>query len=65
MKDPSELEELISIYALGALDGEELEEVERLLASGSPEAIKLLEKYQNVASHLSYSSKATMPVSAE
>ena len=61
MKDPAELEELISIYALGALDGEELEEVERLLASGSSEAIELLEKYQSVASHLSYSSKAKMP----
>ena len=61
MKDPSELEELISIYALGALEGEELEEVERLLASGDSEAHELLEKYQNVASHISYSSRGRMP----
>jgi len=63
MKDPAELEELISIYALGALDGEELEEVERILASGSPEAMELLEKYQDVSSHLSYSSRGRMPES--
>ena len=61
MKDPSELEELISIYALGALEGEELQEVERILASGSPEALELLNKYQNVASHLSYSARGRMP----
>ena len=61
MKDPTKLEELISIYALGALDGEELEEVERLLASGDTEAHELLEKYQNVASHISYSSRGRMP----
>lgn len=61
MKDPSELEELISIYALGALEGEELEEVEKLLTSGNPEAHELLEKYQNVASQLSYSSRGRMP----
>ena len=61
MKDPSELEELISIYALGALEGDELEEVERLLASGDPEAREFLEKYQDVASHLSYSSRGRMP----
>ena len=63
MKDPAELEELISIYALGALEGEELEEVERILASGSAEAHELLEKYQNVTSHISYSSRGKMPES--
>ncbi len=63
MKDPAELEELISIYALGALEGEELEEVERILASGSTEAHELLEKYQNVTSHISYSSRGKMPES--
>lgn len=61
MKDPAELEELISIYALGALEGEELEEVERLLASGDPESQELLRKYQDVASHLFYSSSGRMP----
>ncbi len=61
MKDPAELEELISIYALGALEGKELEVVETLLASGDPDAHELLEKYQDVASHISYSSRGRMP----
>ena len=64
MKDRAELEELISIYALGALEGEELKEAERILASGSPEAQELLREYQGVTSFLPYSSKAVMPDTA-
>ena len=61
MKDRAELEELISIYALGALEGEELKEAERIIASGSPEALEILREYQNVTSSLSYASKGMMP----
>ncbi|MEM7009806.1 MAG: anti-sigma factor, partial [Thermodesulfobacteriota bacterium] len=60
MRTKEELEELISIYALGALDGEELAEVEEILATDQ-EARDILAKYQGVASHLAYSSKARMP----
>jgi anti-sigma-K factor RskA len=61
MKDRAELEELISVYALGALEGEELKEAERILASGSSEAQKLLREYRDVASFLPYASKGLMP----
>jgi len=61
MKDKAELEELISAYALGALDGEELKKVEEILASGSAEALELLREYQDVTSFLSYSTKGLMP----
>lgn len=61
MKDRREIEELISAYVLGALEGEELKEVEELLASGSPDAIELLGEYKEVANHLSYSSTPIMP----
>ena len=61
MKDRQELEELISAYALGALEGDELKEVEELLASGSYDAEVLLKQYQEVTSHLSYASKGLMP----
>lgn len=61
MKDKRELEELISAYALGALDGQELKEVEDLLASGSTDAKELISQYQEVASNLSYSTRAVMP----
>ncbi|MCK5392524.1 MAG: anti-sigma factor [Deltaproteobacteria bacterium] len=60
MKNRAELEELISIYALGALDGEELQEAEGLLAS-SPEAQELFREYQDVTSYLPYASKGLMP----
>jgi anti-sigma-K factor RskA len=61
MKDRSELEELISAYALGALEGEELKQVEDLLASGSEEAKLLLREYQEVTINLSYASKGLKP----
>ncbi len=60
MKDRAELEELISIYALGALEGEELREAEGLLAS-SAEAQELFREYQDVTSYLPYASKGLMP----
>lgn len=61
MKDRQELEELISAYALGALDGEELKEAEEIIASGSADALELLREYQDLTSHLSYASKGVMP----
>ncbi len=61
MKDRQELEELISAYALGALEGDELKELEEILASGSADAQELLREYQDVTSHLSYASKGLMP----
>ncbi len=61
MKDKQELEELISAYALGVLEGEELKEIEDLLASDSSEARLLLRDYEEVTSHLSYVSKGFMP----
>ncbi len=61
MKDRQELEELISAYALGALDGEELKEAEEIIASGSADALELLREYQDVTSNLSYASKGVMP----
>ena len=61
MKDRQELEELISAYALGALDGEELKEAEEIIASGSADALELLRDYQDVTSNLSYASKGVMP----
>jgi len=60
MKDRAELEELISVYALGALEGEELKEAEGILAS-SPEAQELLREYQDVTSFLPYASRGVMP----
>jgi len=60
MKDRAELEELISVYALGALEGEELREAEGILAI-SPEAQELLREYQDVTSFLPYESKGIMP----
>lgn len=61
MKDRREIEELISAYVLGALEGQELKEVEDLFASGSPDALELLEEYKEVANNLSYSSSPVMP----
>lgn len=61
MKDRQELEELISAYALGALEGEELKEAEKIIASGSADAQELLQEYQDVTFHLSYASKGLMP----
>lgn len=61
MKDRAELEELISVYALGALEGEELKEAEEILASGSTDAQELLREYQDVTSFLPYASKGLMP----
>jgi len=61
MKDRAELEELISVYVLGALEGEELKEAEKILASASPEAQELLREYQDVTSLLPYASRGLMP----
>jgi len=61
MIDKKELEELISAYALGALEGDELKKAEEILASGGEEAQLLLREYQEVTNNLSYASKGRMP----
>jgi anti-sigma-K factor RskA len=61
MTDNSRLEELIPLYVLGVLEGEELREAERLIAEGEPRARELLREYRNVASFLPYSAEAHMP----
>jgi len=61
MIDKQELEELISAYTLGALEGDELKKAEEILASGDEEAQLLLREYQEVTNNLSYASKGLMP----
>lgn len=61
MTEKSRMEELIPLYVLGVLEGDELREAERLVSEGSPEAMELLREYENVASHLSYSAGAASP----
>ena len=61
MKSREELEELISAYALGALDGDELKKAEEILASDSDEAKLLLSEFEEVTNSLSYASKGLMP----
>jgi anti-sigma-K factor RskA len=61
MTENSRLEELIPLYALGVLEGDELREAERLIGEGSPRAKELLREYENVAAHLSYSAVPATP----
>ena len=61
MAENQRLEELIPLYVLGVLEGEELREAERLLSEGSAQARELLREYENVASHLPYSAGAVSP----
>ena len=61
MINRQELEELISAYALGILEGDELKKAEEILASGGEEAQLLLREYQEVTNNLSYASKGRMP----
>jgi anti-sigma-K factor RskA len=61
MAENSRLEELIPLYVLGVLDGDELREAERLIREGSPEAKELLRQYENISSLLPYSAEPAMP----
>ena len=61
MTDNSRLEELIPLYVLGVLEGEELREAERLIGEDTPRARELLREYERVASLLPYSAGAVMP----
>jgi anti-sigma-K factor RskA len=61
MTEDPRLEELIPLYALGVLDGEELREAERLIREGSPRAVELLRQYEGVTSLLPYSAAAASP----
>ena len=47
-----ELEELIPVYALGALDGEDLRAAEAHLQEGCPRCERLLQEFSGVADHL-------------
>jgi anti-sigma-K factor RskA len=61
MTEDSRLEELIPLYALGVLEGEELREAESLIKEGSPRALELLRQYEGVTSLLPYSAGAALP----
>ena len=61
MAENTRLEELIPLYALGVLEGDELREAERLIEEGSPHARELLRQYENVTSLLPYSAGEAAP----
>jgi len=61
MTEQERIEELISLYALGILRGDELREAERFIHEGSPEAISLLGEYRKVVSMMSYSTPGVEP----
>ncbi len=61
MAENTRLEELIPLYALGVLEGDELREAELLIREGSPQARDLLMQYENVASLLPYSAGGAAP----
>lgn len=61
MAENTRLEELIPLYALGVLEGDELREAERLIREGSPHARELLRQYENVTSLLPYSAGEAAP----
>jgi len=55
------MEELISLYALGILEGEELIEAKQLISTGSPETLSLLSEYDKVVSMMSYATPHVLP----
>lgn len=61
MAQQDRIEELISLYALGVLEGEELVEAERLINTGSPEALSMLRDYKKVVSMMSYATPGVVP----
>lgn len=60
MTEKTRMEELIPLYALGVLEGDELREAESLLEE-SPGARELLSEYQNVTLLLPYAAKGVLP----
>jgi len=63
MSEVSREEELILLYVLGALEGEELEEAERLIASNTEEVRRMLADYESVVSLLPYAARPAVPSS--
>lgn len=61
MSEVSREEELILLYVLGSLEGEELEEAERLIASNTEEVRRMLADYESVVSLLPYAARAAVP----
>lgn len=61
MSEVSREEELILLYVLGALEGEELEEAERLIASNTEEVRRMLADYESVVSLLPYAARPAVP----
>lgn len=61
MTETERARELIPLYVLGALEGEELREAERLIASGSGEVLSLLRDCEAVTAMLPYSARAAAP----
>ena len=61
MAEITRLEELIPLYALGVLEGDENREAERLIKEGSPEARELMRQYGDVTSLLPYSAGGAAP----
>ncbi|MEQ9619718.1 MAG: anti-sigma factor [Deltaproteobacteria bacterium] len=59
MTDKSRMDELIPLYALGVLEGEELREAESLL--DTPRGRELLREYEEVNSLLPYAAKGIFP----
>lgn len=59
MTDRGRMEEILSLYALGALEGEELMEAEELLKK--PEARQVLREFEDVKSLLPYAARAAAP----
>lgn len=59
MTDKSRMDELMPLYALGVLEGEELKEVEDFV--NTPAGRELLRQYQEVNSLLPYASKGVSP----
>ncbi len=61
MTELERMEELISLYALGILEGEELTEAERLISAGSSETLSMLRDYERVVSMMSYATPGVAP----
>jgi anti-sigma-K factor RskA len=61
MTDHNKFEELLPIYALGALDGDELREMEEHLKSGCTLCKEMLKENEEVLSSILYSAPTTSP----
>lgn len=61
MTELERIEELMSLYALGVLEGEELKEAEGLIEGKTPEALSMLDEYRELVSMMSYSTPGVAP----